>query len=218
VTSPYCTRDDVYTLGLTAQAFIVRARPFDAVDAATASIRLKGHGFSAADLVLFESTSGGSLPTGVSTFTAYNPVIVSSDVFRISGFSSFASGGSGWGIGYDPGRRIDAHILESSAEIDDCLTALASPLIAPFPPVIVGLCARMAARAAVNSLIIENNAYRVAVDRLFQREARDFEMLNAWRAGKPVLPAPQDQTDGIAENGARAAQDRVPQEWSMGVL
>lgn len=203
MTVAYCTLDNVFTLGLSAQAFLTRPRPFDAIDIATGTIRLKGHGFAATDVVTLEVTSGGALPTGTSAFLPYSPMIVSFDLFKISGFNSYVSGGSGWGIAIDPSRRIAAHILEVSSEIDECLTANEPPLAAPFPQVIIGLAARMAARAAVNSLSIENALYRVAVDRLFERQANDKEMLAAWKAGKPLNPRPADQ-NLVPDNAAKA--------------
>src|SRR5262245_60736487 len=128
-TSAYATRDEVFTLGLTAQAFATRPRPFDGIDISTGTIRLRAHGFASTDIMTFEVVSGGSLPTGISAFTPYTPVIVSSDLFRVQGFSSFVSGGAGWGVTLDFGRRIDAHIFEVSAEVDQHLTADAPPLI-----------------------------------------------------------------------------------------
>jgi hypothetical protein len=216
-TVPYCTLDEVYLLGLSAQAFVTRARPYDAVNAATATIRLKAHGLSALDVVTFEVTGGGALPTGVSAFVAYTPIVVSSDLFQITGFASWASAGSGWGIAVDPARRLAAHILEVSAEIDEHLTADEPPLTAPYPRVVVGLAARMVARAAVLSLQVENAAYRVAVDRLFERQTRDQEMLDAWKAGKPINPRPTDQTDA-PDNGARASNSRDPDDWTIDSL
>jgi hypothetical protein len=217
VTVAYCTLDNVFLLGLSAGAFVTRPRPFDAIDAASGTIRMKAHGLSALDLVTFEVTSGGALPTAVSAFTPYAPVIVSFDLIKITGFASYVSGGSGWGLAIDPTRRLQAHILEVSAEIDEHLTADAVPLVEPFPQVVIGLAARMAARAAVNSLQIENAQYRVAVDRLIAREAMDREMLAAWKSGKPINPRPVDQTD-VADNSAVAVAPRPPTDWTIGSI
>jgi hypothetical protein len=209
MTVVYCSRDEVFNLGLSAQAFVIRPRPFDAIDITTGTIRLKGHGFSALDAIAFEVTSGGSLPTGLTAFTTYNPVITSFDLFKVSGFNSYVSGGSGWGIAIDPGRRIDMHALEVSAEIDEHLTdddppLKVDPITGKYPQVVVGLAARMTARAAVLSLQIENAQYRVAVDRLFERQAKDLLMLDEWRKGKPINPRPVDQTESL-DNAAIAS-------------
>ncbi len=226
---PYCTLDDVYLLGLTAQAFVVYPRPFDAVDAATATIRIKAHSMNALDVVTFEKTSGGTLPTGITEFVAYGPLPVTSDLFRLSltqggsPIASWASAGDGWGITIDPIRRIQAHMVETASEIDEHLTAHEPPILRDptthlFPQILVGLNARMAARAAVLSLQIENDQYRVAKDRLFAREEQDLAMLKDWKAGKPIQPRPTDETTEVPENGAVAVSGRGTNWLNCGVL
>lgn len=211
----YSTNDDVYLLALSAQAFVVLARPFDAVDATTATIRLKAHGFSALDIIAFEVMDGGTLPTSVSQFTSYYPIPVSSDLFRVATtpngtpIASWASAGSGWGVTVDQARRLAAHRENAFAEINENLTAykppiLPDPITGKYPQVLIGLEARMAARAAILSLEIENEAYRISRDRLIAQEKFDQGLLDAWRAGKPIQPVPIDQ-DAIPENGARAS-------------
>ncbi len=221
----YATLDEIYALGLSASAFVVRARPFDDVDAATATVRLKAHGFSALDTVVFEVTDGGVLPTGVSAFVAYTAIPVTADLFNVSlngtPITSWVSGGSGWAIAVDPVRRILMHAAQSTAEIDEALTAdqpplLVDPITGKYPQQIIGLCARMAARAAVNSLDMENAAYRTAIDRLFAREATDNAQLAIWRSGKPLNPRPLDQ-NAIPDNGAIASSD-TPTNWRSGTL
>ncbi len=121
MTVPYATRADVYRLGLSAQAFVVRARPYGAVDATTATVRLEAHGMQSGDTFTFQVTSGGTLPTSISQFTVYYASVVSADLFRValtSGgtpIASWVSAGTGWGISVDQGGRIDAHILDASA-------------------------------------------------------------------------------------------------------
>jgi hypothetical protein len=142
---------------------------------------------------------------------------MSSDLFKIQGINSFASAGTGWSVSLDPGRRLDAHLAETAAEIDEHLTAetppiQVDPITGRYPQVLVGLNARMAARAAVISLQIENAAYRKAVDRLFEREKQDLVMLDNWRKGKPLNPRPVDTTPG-ADNSARAGYFHEPIPW-----
>lgn len=220
--SGYCILDDVYLLGLSAQAFVSRPRPFDSVDASTATVRLKAHGFAVDDILTFEVTDGGTLPTAISGFVPYYAVPSTSDLFRLatlaggSPIASWVTAGDGWGISLDPARRILSHIVETASEIDENLTAhlppiLVDPITHKFPQVLIGLNARMAARAAVLSLQIENPGYRVAVDRLFAREADDRIMLAAWKAGKPIQPRPTDE-NSIADNSARAYSDTAT-DW-----
>ncbi|HMI84862.1 MAG TPA: hypothetical protein VK550_12265 [Polyangiaceae bacterium] len=224
----YSTLDDVFLLGLSAQAFVVLARPFDAVDGASATIRLRAHGLTALDVITFEGTEGGALPTGISAFTPYYPIPITADLFRVAltpngtPIASWAVAGSGSSVQVDTTRRILAHNEECAAEIDEHLTGHKPPIQADptgkYPQVLVGLNARMTARAAVISLAIENDAYRVPRDRLMDREEADRKMLADWEAGKPIQPRPTDGTPGIAENSARTAAG-VPIDWrNCGVL
>lgn len=225
----YSTLDDVFLLGLSAQAFVILARPFDAVDAASATIRLQAHGLSTADVITFEVTEGGALPTGLSAFTAYYPIPVTADLFRVATtpngtpIASWVDGGLGWGVQVDTTRRIAAHNEAEAARIDEHLTAheppiQPDPITGKYPQVLVGLNARMTARAAIISLAIENEAYRVARDRLMAREEADMKMLADWKAGKPIQPRPTDETPAIAENSARAGAG-TPIDWrNCGVL
>lgn len=231
----YSTLDDVFLLGLSAQAFVVLARPFDAVDAASATIRLQAHGLTTLDVCTFEVTEGGALPTGISAisaFTPYYPIPVTADLFRVATtpngtpIASWADGGIGWSIKVDTTRRILAHNEAEAARIDEHLTAHKPPIgvdlsTGKYPHVLVGLNARMTARAAVISLAIENEAYRVPRDRLMDREEADMKMLKDWEAGKPIQPRPTDGTPAIAENSARAfsgagAFGELPIDWRNG--
>jgi len=222
----YCTRDNVYQLALPATAFVSRARPFDAVGASTATIRLKAHGLSTLDIVTFEKTSGGTLPTGISEFTVYYPVPVSSDLFRLATsyggtpIASWVSGGSGWAIAVDPGRRLDMHVRESASRIDDHLTAHELPLLpdnnGEYPYVLVGLNARMAARQCITTLQFDTTAFRTAIDRLAAQEKADEQMLLDWKNGKPLQPRPED-SDSIPDNAAQAYAV-TPMDWLTGTL
>jgi hypothetical protein len=227
----YAVRDDVFLLALSAQAFVVLPRPVadDAIDAASATIRLEAHGLATTDVITFRVTDGGTLPTGISAFTPYYPIPVTSDLFRVATspngtpIASWVSGGTGWSIVVDSGRRIDAHLEETAAEIDEHLTAhdppiLVDPITHKFPQVLIGMNARMAARAAVLSLELENDAYRVAKDRLIEREEVDKVILADWKGGKPIQPRPTDENGTIPDNAARASA-ACPMPWrNDGVL
>ena len=331
----YASLSDLYLLGLSARAFTSIARPFDAVDESSGAISLKAHGLSADDLITFEVSEGGTLPTGLAEATVYTPIPVSADVFKVRnpngvsavygarnfatsmtttvatmptgqsadgvysisvrvtasgpveqyawkyqvsedggstwaaeqtisptatsltihgvtvnftngqgqvatsgyGFSfdtyqitaavsaglpfTFADGGTGWSVSIDPERRLTAHLVAAASEIDENLTAEDPPILpdatGAYPPTLVGLNARIAARSAVNSLMFDNAEFRVAVDRLFEKEKQDVEQLAIWRQGKPMNPRPVDQT-AVAENSARGASDRCAIPWSTGTL
>lgn len=215
----YATPDDVYLLGLSAQGFVVRPRPVVATDVntATGTIRLKAHGLDAADLITFEVVSGGSLPAELAGFgwNYTSPVVVGTDLLKIASvlggstpIASFTSAGSGWGITVDGLRRLTRHLVAEAARLDGCLTAHAPPLkvdpiTGAYHPEAIALNARMAARAAVISLQIENAGARKAVDRLFAMEERDEARLLELKMGMPLNPRPIDQ-DVVPNNAPRA--------------
>lgn len=224
----YCTRDDVFLLGLGAQAFVVRARPVEsgAVDIATGVIRLKAHGLSDDDTVTTEVTTGGTLATTLSAFTAYGVAVVSFDLFRLTlngtPITSYVSAGSGWGIAVDPLRRIDRHILDAAGIINDKMTAYdppfeVDPITGLYPPVIVGTNARLAAVNAATTLQFDNAQARVATDRLEAMLERDWVNLETYLKGRPVNPGPVDQNT-VADNGPRAYRTRAPVDWGTGYL
>lgn len=224
---PYATKDNVFTLALGAQAFVALARPFDAIDALSGVIRLKAHGLSDLDLVTLEVSDGGSLPPELSDFQIYRARPMSADLFRLASETEdpipyFLDAGSGWSISVDPYRRLDCNLVDTAAFIDEHLTAhdppiLPDPMTGLYPPILVGLNARLAARQTVNSLQLDNAAYRVALDRLFDSEKRDMQLLADWKAGKPVQPRPTDQNQ-TADNAPRAGCSRPAIDWNRGYL
>ncbi len=235
MTVPYATRADVYRLGLSAQAFVVRARPVlpasntTGVDTTTATIRLEAHGMQTGDAFTFQGTTGGALPTAISQFVKYYASVVTDDLFRVSltnggtPIASWASAGTGWGVSVDQGSRLDAHILDASAAVDECLTAQAPPLLVDpithsYPHVVIGIVARMAARSAVTSLQIEQAQYRVAADVLRDGKADDDKTLADWKAGKPIQPLALDQTPGSPFNGPEVGFSQYAQPWTTPYL
>lgn len=221
----YATRDELFLLALAASAFVAYARPFDAVDAATATIRIKGHGLSNDDLITFECPTG-TLPTGISQFVTYHPIVVSGDLFQVATtaggtpIASWSDPGDGWGVAVDMNRRLDLHLADASAFVDEHLTAHEPPIdpdptTGKYPQVLVGVTARIAARKAIGSLETENPQYKVAIDRLLASEPADQVILADWKRGKPVQPRPVDSTT-VADNSARASSSRTAIPWTTG--
>lgn len=227
MTVAYATPRNVYDLGLSAQSFVVRPRSLDPragdfFDYATGTFSMTGHGLAADDLVrIVLKASGGTIPGGASLTTIYYPLPLDYWRFRLSlseggaavtfssAGTSSSDGVSAWGIQIDPTRKLESLILAASAEIDQDLTAHATPLeVDPitglYPNKVVGIVSRMAARRAIRGNLFENAAIKVSADRLFEEEKRDDEQREAWRMGQPLYPAPTDQTTA-ADNGARAA-------------
>lgn len=231
----YAERDDVYA-ELSEQAFVMAPRPVGSppssltldFDRTTGIIRLPGAGLTADDVVMLLATGGGSLPGGASSLTAYYPLPgAASGLYRLAATPSgtpltFSSQGLGWSVLIDHGRRIDKHLADTAAIIDEHLTAHSTPLkrdptTGRYPQVIVGLNARMTARKASISLQVNVASYRVAVDRLFAIEKQDLILLADWKSGKPVYPEPTDQND-TPDDAALATNSGVTMAWVTGAL
>jgi hypothetical protein len=295
----YATIQEMFRLALAAPAFVAYARPFDAVDAATATIRIKGHGLTTGDTVTFEGSPGGQLPTGITEFITYPVTVISADLFRVNtpmtalyvplsfsvnataekvyvavpvslgtvtvrldGFEvdtltpvtvtsggiqyqlvettnnltgasidfaivtsvapvAWTDAGEGWGIAIDPAARLQAILEERTGFINEHLIAHGGkidpdPITGLYPSVLVGLCARMAARQAIASLEVENPQYAKPIDVLMSSKEADERMLADWKKGKPISPYPTDDTPDIVENAARASSLRDEMPWSTG--
>ncbi len=221
----YATLDETYNLALTARAFVVVASKIESTEIATGKIRLSAHGLAASDLLIFSATSGGSLPAELDAFTYYSPIIVGGDVFKVAHPTTglpiiFTTTPSGWAVKIDSARRLTMHHLDAFGRINNCITAHATPIkVDPvtglYPPILIGMEARMAARSCVTSLQLENAEHRKATDRLFALEENDEKTLDEWKAGKPILPTPTDQTS-VPEMGAVATFARRASAWSTG--
>lgn len=224
---------DVYDLGLTAQAFTVFPRALDtrkgdALDAATGTFRMSGHGLSADDVAEFVLAATGNVPTGAAVNTPYYPLPIDFWRFRLAASPggqalTFADvgtvspeRGSAWGIVADPERRL-ARIADAiSRDIDQDLVAHATPILVDpitgkYPDKLVGIVARCTARRAIAGLTFENAAYKAAAERLLAEEKRDDEQRARWRGGQPLLPTPVDQTPTRADDSGQArARSRDP--------
>lgn len=218
---PYATRDDVFLLALAAPAFVALARPFDDVDPSSGIIRIKAHGFSDQDLLTLECPSGGTMPGNLNALQVYRARPLSGDLFQIASMDGelidyFVDAGLGWAVNVDMCRRLDVNLKERAGFIDDHLTAHQPPIPpdekGEYPPVLVGMNARLAARQTMNSAEFMNAAYKTAFDRLFAGEQADSQVLKDWKEGKPIQPRPID-ANAVPDNAARASAGRPPIQW-----
>ncbi len=234
----YATLQEVYDLGLTAQAFTVFPRALDTrkgdtLDPITGTFRLSGHGYTADDVVEFVLAASGALPAGAALNTSYHPLpldywrfrlaasqggpaLTFADVGTVSTGAQGGNGGSAWGLVADPERRL-ARVAEAiSRDIDQDLVAHSTPIVVDpitgkFPDKLVGIVARCTARRSIAGLTFENAAYKAAAERLIAEEKRDDEQRARWRGGQPLLPTPIDQTPTAADDsGLARARFRDP--------
>lgn len=216
----YAQPQDVYDLGLTARAFVVRPRGLDpaagdSFDPNSGTFRLIGHGLADDDAVEFVLVGVGKIPVGASLGTPYYPLPI--DFFRFqlatspggSALTFHSEGEKAWALQLDPERRLRRVLRAVSADIDQDLVAHATPIepdsiTGAFPDKLVGIVARCAARRMVAGMAFEVAQFKEAAERLFAEEKRDDEQRARWRAGQPILPAPVDQAPKKAEASPRA--------------
>lgn len=235
----YAVSQDVYDLGLTAQAFALMPRALDPRRAeyltpSTGTFRVLGHGFTVDDAVEFVLIGAGAIPGGASLDSTYHPLPLDFWRFRLSlsrggtpvTFTDTGSGG--WALQVDPERRITRACAVVSDEIDQDLIAHATPILPDpvthaYPGKLVGIVARYVARRLVAGITFENAAFRAATERLQAEEKRDDAQRERWRNGEPLLPTPLDQTatpDDTAKTGTSgvAGPDALATAWLTGAM
>lgn len=219
----YATLRQLYALGLGAQAFQARPRAVETVDAATGVLTLGNNGLFDGSYLRFsvqgEPTLGkpdAALPDGLSASVLYEAVPVSgaSDLFRVrpyggSTITSFGDAGSGvFSVVVDPQQTLLLIIADESAQVDNCLTAQAPPILpdpitGEYPQILSGVVAR---RSAIRGALVlggANPVYQASLDKLIEGQAFDTARLEEWLNGRPIKPEVRDQTT-YADDAPRA--------------
>jgi hypothetical protein len=203
----------VYTLGLPAQAFAARPRAIESADKTTGVLALTGNGLFDGSLLRFtvlgeavEGKPDAALPAGLSSTLMYTaaPVSGSSDLFRVapvggSVITSFGDDGAGvFSIVIDPKQTLIDIIADESAQIDNCLTAQAPPILPDpntglYPQILSGVVARRTAIRGALSLGLANPLYQASFDRLIAGQDFDTKRIEEWLEGRPIKPEVLDQ-------------------------
>lgn len=232
----FSTIAQMYALALPAAAFAARPRTVEGVTIATGVIRLTGHGLSFDSLLQF-SVEGQSafgapanvLPGGLSIGANYEAApIAGSNLFKVrpeggAVINSFSSEPIGpFAIVVDPEPALSLLLDDATARIEEKLTNNAPPInvdqdTGVYPMILVGICARMAARQAVIALGLQNPQYAAQQKMLLDGAAADDLMLATWLAGRRVNVPLFDQTTEN-ENAAIAGRDTAPTNWRTGTL
>lgn len=231
----YATREEVFALGLGAEAFASRSREIEAVDTASGVFTLSGHGLFAGALVRFMvrgaaviGSPSAALPSGLSASLMYETTPASSDLFKVAPdggaiITSFLDAGAGvFSLVVDPGPNIDRIAQNESANIDEDLTANlppigVNPITGRYDDILVGVCARRTAIRSALKLGLANPIYKGSLDALIKGQEEDTLRLKRWYEGRPINVRPADQTT-ILENAARAGCDALPALWTTGTL
>lgn len=233
----YATRENVFDLGLRAEAFLARPRAIEAVDPATGVLTLRSNGlFAGYVLTLFvegSATPGrpsASLPGGLSASVVYEaaPVNGSSDLFKVKPvggalISSFTNAGTGvFSMVVDIGRTIDRIALNESGNIDEELTNNSPPITADpvthlYPEILIGVCARRTAVRAALIFGLSSPVYQASLDKLIAGQAFDDLALKRWYEGRYINVHPPDQ-GAEPINAPLAGYAYAPTNWHTGTL
>jgi hypothetical protein len=143
---------------------------------------LNGHGFELNAVLLFRAESGGSLPTPLVDGTSYYAIPLTDSTFSVSATEdgtaiNLTSAGSN--IIVVSQLPYDTWIEEASNWVECNLPAHVVPLSAPYPAVVVGVTADLAAARAL-AYVGHSNAD------LSLREERAQRRLAQWVKGIPV--------------------------------
>jgi hypothetical protein len=224
----YCALQDVFNLGLDAQAFRSRALLSEGVVPSTGTITLSGNGLSLnaqVSLVVMSSSTLGAapaaVPTGLAVGTPYYalPVSGSSMLLQLAATQSgspitFSDGGAGaWGILIDPTIWLAAAITAASLVIDQYSTAHAAPINAA---VLTLVAARLAAHFCVAAHSMMSPAFSGILERPSMVDKLIRKLLDFWVEGAPIKGA-TDATPSIADDAPRARCNR-PVGWGRRTL
>jgi hypothetical protein len=218
----YATRKNVYATGLAPAAFVRAPRTVEAVDAATDTFTIRGHGLETDRAMTFAiqgsptpvlNTTGSALPTGLSASTVYYSIKLSEDLFKVA----LTAGGVAVAI-TDVGTGVFGVVVDFGADLDEQLEADAGDIdIAcaahgtPFPPDANGeypswLVALNARLSGVGQLLVhglQNPIYEASMKRNFDRVEIDRADMAWWKKGAPIPGmSARDATPAVAEAGA----------------
>jgi len=212
----YCTRANVYGLGLAPRAFARPAEPIEIADPATGRLALRSHGLSTdhpIELRVISSSTLGAAPAALPAGLVEGPYFAQpggvSDSFQVSlatggtPISSFGDAGSGvFAVIVDHGPYLDAAIDAATATIDVYAVAHKAPIqaaVLPFVSAFLAARIYVAAHAAANPLFAKMadppDYLRAIVDKMF----------SLWVSGVPLAGA-IDATPTKAEMGAVAVR------------
>lgn len=215
--SCYCTRANVYAIGLQAEAFARPARLIEGVTADIGVLALRSHGLATDAPITFAVQSSSvlgapaaALPAGLSTGVLYYAKPRGSDLFSAatapggtSTITSFGDDGAGeFGVIVDHGVYLDEAIAAATAVINEHARAHKAPIRADVLPLV---CAYLASRIYLSAHAANNPAYAKAADEPSWIRKIVDGLFDLWLSGATVAGA-VDETPQVAEGGAKAVQ------------
>lgn len=148
VSDVYATRSDLYDYGFQRGLLANPGRLCASVLAATDTFELDGHGFSTDHELLFRAEAGGTLPAPIVAGVTMYAIPVNDQMFKVA--ASPAGGAvdlttDGTAVVVATPLPFDKTLEYYSRWVDGFLPAHAVPLKPPYPPLLVGIVAKLAA-------------------------------------------------------------------------
>lgn len=212
----YGTRQGLYGHGLRADALVSLPRAVAAVDVATSTFTLRGHGYSAGDVLTFE-TRGGTLPPPLSAALPYEVAPASGDLFKLAGVTLTGAGSLPLSAVLDLDATIDRALRAWSRHIDQHIPAHETPLAPPVPEHLELWLYWLVSYDLVVTRGLGNAAYKDSAQALADRAQLAQAKLDAMEAKAKAIVGAVDQQPGIDARLPRAvsAGDRG---WDNGGL
>jgi len=183
--SAYCTGSDLYSHGLPRGGLPNPGRIVAAVDSATDTLTLDGHGFAADAALLFRADAGGTMPGGLTSGAAYYAIPVTDSTFKVAatpGGAAVNITSAGSNVIVVAELPIDEAIEFASAMIDDMLPAHVVPVEAPYPVSIVAATATLATGRLLSYVGSAPGTLTTAI-------ADAKALLKDWVRGRPLRGA-----------------------------
>lgn len=208
----YATRADVYKYGL-ARGFIANsARLCASVLAATDVFELDDHGLSLNDEIVMRPESGGNLPAPLVAGVSYFAIPQNDQTFKVAAVKDGApidltTDGASVVIGTP--LPYDAVLEFWSRFVDGYLPAHFVPLVAPYPPIIVGIVAKLAAKDL--SIIAGQTSQSMTEEKLDAKA-----QVERWGESKSIRDARATHAADVAVTDDGSFID--PRGWGSGTV
>lgn len=204
----YCTSADVTAFlpsgGLPNPARVATG------DAAGDYLECEGHGLATDTPVTLRAEAGGALPSPLAEGTTYYAIAVSSARFRLAS----SAGGAAINLTTDGDNfvfaaplPVDEWIAWGARQVDSFLPPHVTPLVEPYPEIVVTACAELAAMRGLQATGGAQVDLGARLDFVGQRVAR-------WAKGVPVRGTTVQRTQPSYLAIAASAGATDPRGWA----
>lgn len=203
----YATRSDVYAYGLARGTLGGTARIVASALAATDRLELDEHGFETNDALLLRASEGGTLSAPLVAGTTYYAIRVSASTFQLAATpngSAIDLTTDGVSMVVSIALPFDQVLQFYSRFVDAYVPAHLVPLTSPYPIVVVGIVADLAAKK-LQLLSGQTSASMTEVENAAEKQ------LERWAAGIPLRDSSATSPANLAVTAGLGRAD--PRGW-----